>query len=184
MQLIPTFRRVSFIALFLLARLLFADFSGVVAAVQDGDTMSVLYQERAVRVRLSGIDCPEKTQPFGWEALRFTTDLALGNTVTVIEEDIDRYGRIVGSVILPDGRNLNHAIVAAGLAWWYRRYAPNDAPVQTLEFEARRGGHGLWADAVPVPPWEWRKENYVPARSDRHRSEPRSQNRDRGRSRR
>jgi micrococcal nuclease len=62
----------------------------------------------------------------------------------------------VADVILPDGRNLNHEIVRAGLAWWFRRYAPDDEDLKRLEAQARQAKRGLWADAEPVPPWEWR----------------------------
>ncbi len=70
--------------------------------------------------------------------------------------DRDRYGRTVGVVLLPDGRSLNHELVRAGLAWWYRRYAPDDETLAQLERDARGAERGLWADAEPVPPWEWR----------------------------
>ena len=151
------------------------DFTGTVSSVADGDTLTVLYGEGAIRVRLDGIDCPEKDQPSGAAARRFTSELALGQIVTVVEEDIDRYGRIVATVILPDGRSLNHEIVAAGWAWWYRKYAPDDVALRDLEARARKEGRGLWSEAVPTPPWEWRKQDHVTARSDRRRSEPRSQ---------
>jgi endonuclease YncB( thermonuclease family) len=61
-------------------------------------------------------------------------------------------------VLLPDGRSLNHELVGAGLAWWYRRYAPGDLDLERLESEAREAKRGLWADAEPVPPWEWRRQ--------------------------
>ncbi len=59
-------------------------------------------------------------------------------------------------MILPDGRVLNRELVRAGFAWWYRRYAPDDEMLAQLEQEAREAQRGLWADAEPVPPWEWR----------------------------
>ncbi len=70
--------------------------------------------------------------------------------------DVDRFGRTVGEVTLPDGRVLNHELVRAGLAWWYRRYAPEDDTLKQLEAEARQAKRGLWADPNPVSPWEWR----------------------------
>lgn len=71
--------------------------------------------------------------------------------------DTDRYGRLVGEVLLPDGRNLNHELVRAGMAWWYRRYAQEDTTLAQLEAEARAARRGLWRDPHPVPPWEWRR---------------------------
>jgi len=166
--------------LLLSAHLLVAgDFTGIVTGVPDGDTLAVVAGDRTVRVRLHGIDCPEKDQPSGTAARRFTADLALGATVTVVEQDIDRYGRIVATVILPDGRNLNHEIAAAGWAWWYRQYAPDDWRLRSLESEARKARRGLWAESAAVPPWEWRKQERV-GRAERRRSEPRDQRRTAG----
>ncbi len=68
----------------------------------------------------------------------------------------DKYGRTIGDVLLPDGRVLNHELVKAGFAWWYRRYAPDDETLAQLEREARGAQRGLWADSHAVPPWEWR----------------------------
>ncbi len=110
---------------------------------------------RSERIRLHGIDCPEKRQAFGNRAKQFTSKLVFGNTVTVQVMDRDRYGRTVGVVLLPDGRSLNHELVRAGLAWMYRRYT-NDQSLSDLEEEARVARRGLWADRNPIPPWEWR----------------------------
>ena len=62
----------------------------------------------------------------------------------------------MGEVLLPDGRNLNHELVRAGFAWWYRKYAPEDETLKQLEQEARAAKRGLWVDAKPIPPWQWR----------------------------
>jgi micrococcal nuclease len=97
-------------------------FTAKVVSITDGDTISVLRNDRAQRVRLNGIDCPESRQPFGTKAKQFTADLAFGTVVTIRTVDVDRYGRIVADVILANGRNLNHELVKAGMAWWYRRY--------------------------------------------------------------
>ncbi len=132
-------------------------FTGKVVGVSDGDTISVMREGRAVKVRLHGIDCPEKKQPFGTKAKWVTSDLAFGKEVEVRIKDTDRYGRIVGEVILPDGVSLNKDLVHAGLAWWYRKYAPNDRTLKALEAGARDEKKGLWADSNPIPPWEWRK---------------------------
>ncbi len=112
---------------------------------------------RAERVRLWGIDCPERGQSFGTRARQFTGDLAFGKDVKVIVRDVDRYGRTVGEVILPGGRNLNQELVRAGLAWWYVQFAPRDRVLAALQTEARDAKRGLWADKNPVPPWEWRR---------------------------
>ncbi len=125
--------------------------------VSDGDTITVMHNGKGERIRLHGIDCPEKRQAFGNRAKQFTSTLVFGKTVTVQVMDRDRYGRTVGEVLLPDGRSLNRELVRAGFAWWYRRYAPDDETLDQLEHEARGTQRGLWADPHAVPPWEWRR---------------------------
>lgn len=125
--------------------------------VADGDTISVMYEGREVRVRLNAVDCPEKKQAFGSVARRFTSDMVFRKVVTVRPADTDRYGRTVGDVQTPDGRSLNEALVEAGLAWWYRHYAPDDRRLEALETEARKARRGLWRDRRPIPPWEFRR---------------------------
>jgi endonuclease YncB( thermonuclease family) len=134
------------------------EFTGKVVGVSDGDTIKVLRAGKQVKVRLSGIDCPEKRQAFGKRAKRFTSDLVFAKEVTVKVIDIDRYKRIVGEVILKDGTSLNHELVRSGLAWWYQRYAPDDKELERLEKIARENQRGLWADPDPVPPWEFRRK--------------------------
>ena len=144
--------------LFAFAWTAWADFAGKVVAVADGDTVSVLRDgTNTVKIRLSGIDCPEKKQAFGQKAKQFTSTLAGEKQVKVIKKGQDRYGRTLGEVILPDGRSLNRELVRAGMAWWYRRYAPKHKELEALEKEAREAKAGLWADADPVQPWAWRK---------------------------
>jgi micrococcal nuclease len=84
--------------------------------------------------------------------------ICFGKEVTVKPRGQDRYQRTVAEVILPDGRNLNHEIVKAGFAWWFRRYAPGDETLERLEKEARQARRGLWVDQQSqIPPWEYRK---------------------------
>ena len=98
------------------ATLLAEDFTGRVVAITDGDTIRVMHDGAAERIRLWGIECPESKQAFGTRAKQFTGELAFGQTVTVKVRDIDRYKRTVAGIILPDGRNLNREIVRAGFA--------------------------------------------------------------------
>jgi endonuclease YncB( thermonuclease family) len=114
------------------------EFTGRVVGITDGDTIKVLRAGRAETVRLEGVDAPEKRQ-----------------TVVVRETGRDRNGRLLGEVLLPDGRSLNQELVRAGYAWWFRRYS-RDVRLARLEEEARQGRRGLWADRAPEPPWEYR----------------------------
>jgi endonuclease YncB( thermonuclease family) len=111
-----------------------------------------------VEVRLDGIDCPELAQAFGRKAKSFTSDLAFGKTVRLVEKGKDRYGRVLAEVFLPDGRSLNRQLLSAGLAWWYRTYS-TDRSLADLERAARTAHRGLWADPEPVPPWDFRAAN-------------------------
>jgi len=132
------------------------DFTAKVVAVADGDTITVLRDRTQVRIRLDGIDCPERGQAFGSRAKSFTSQLAFGNVVTIRPRNKDRYGRTVAEIVLPDGRNLNHELVQAGFAWWVRKYAPHDAELARLEGEAQAAKRGLWSSLHPVAPWDWR----------------------------
>jgi endonuclease YncB( thermonuclease family) len=138
--------------------LIAADFSGPVVSVLDGDTLEVLHHQHPERIRLAGIDCPEKGQPYGKHAKQAASDLAFGKEVTVQTHGHDKYKRTIGDVLLPDGMNLNQELVKQGWCWWYRKYAPGDTVLEGLERDAREGRKGLWADPQPVPPWEWRKQ--------------------------
>ena len=77
--------------------------------------------------------------------------------VIVQTHGLDKYGRTLADVLLPDGTNVNHTLVKDGWCWWYRKYAPGDTVLEGLEKEAREERKGLVADPQPVPPWEWRK---------------------------
>ncbi len=126
----------------------------------DGDTLDVQTESRKVRIRFHGIDCPEKDQPYGLKAKVIATTLASGKIVTIRKRGrgIGKFGRTIGDVILPDGKNMNQILVQAGACWWFKRYAPDDETLSDLEAEARAKIRGFWAEPNPMPPWKWRKE--------------------------
>ena len=131
------------------------EFTGRVVGVTDGDTIKVLRANHPETVRLLGVDAPEKRQAYGDRAKRFTADLVFDRTVTVRTTGRDRNGRLLGEVVLPDGRSLNQELVRAGYAWWFRKYS-RDVRLARLEEEARQSRRGLWADAAPQAPWDYR----------------------------
>lgn len=131
------------------------EFAGRVVGIADGDTITVLHARHSETVRLLGVDAPEKRQAYGDRARRFTAELAFDRTVTVRGAGRDRNGRLLGEVVLPDGRSLNQELVRAGYAWWFRRYS-RDSTLARLEQEAREWRRGLWADEAPIPPWDFR----------------------------
>ncbi|MBM4274656.1 MAG: hypothetical protein FJ128_11040 [Deltaproteobacteria bacterium] len=134
------------------------DFTGRVVGVMDGDTITVYPEGGAsAKVRLYGIDAPERRQPYSNAARKYLSDLVFGKKVRVRVRTQDRYGRVVAEIIREDGVNVNQEMLRAGYAWWYRKYAKKELLLLQLEQEARRARRGLWADPRPAPPWEFRK---------------------------
>jgi endonuclease YncB( thermonuclease family) len=143
------------VVLILLIPLNAFSWSGKCVGVSDGDTISVMHEGKAEKIRLYGIDCPEKGQPFGKRAKQFTSDMVFGKTVEVKPVTIDRYGRTV-AWIYSDDICLNKELLRAGLAWHYKQYS-SDEDLALFELDARGKKIGLWADFNPIPPWEWRR---------------------------
>jgi endonuclease YncB( thermonuclease family) len=133
--------------------------TGKVIAVADGDTITVLDKNnQETKIRLYGVDCPEKSQDFGTKAKQFTANMVFGKIVEVKEIDRDRYGRTVGIVLIEE-KTLNAEILKSGLAWVYSRYC-NQAfcsDWQVIQNVAKKARIGLWSHPNPVPPWEYRK---------------------------
>jgi micrococcal nuclease len=134
-----------------------ATLSGRVVAVHDGDTLTVLVEQREVRVRLAGIDAPERGQPYANASRRALAGRVARREVVVDADGRDGFGRTLG-VVRADGVDVNRAMVRDGWAWVFRRYA-HDAALLALEEEARRERRGLWRDAQPEAPWTYRERN-------------------------
>ncbi len=131
--------------------------SGEVVGVADGDTITALHNGKGERIRLYGIDTPEKRQAFGKKAKQFTSSMVYGKTVEVKPKDTDRYGRTVGMVSVT-GESLNEALIKNGYAWIYRQYCKESFCKDWLNLEsaARYGKIGLWSEPNPIPPWNFR----------------------------
>ena len=134
-----------------------AGFTGPVVSVLYGDTLQVLHNTHPERVRLSGIDCPEKGQAFGTRAKQAASALVFGKDVILQTHGQHRYGRTFGDVSLRDGAHVNHELGKEGWCWWYRQYAPRNTELARLEKNARGTKKGLWEGQTPIPPWQWRK---------------------------
>ena len=124
----------------------------VIAKVIDGDTIKL---SDGTRVRLHGIDAPERNQPYGNKATRELTRL-LGSSVYVETADIDRYGRTIAVLWTSDGVNVNLEMVCIGAAWWYEKFARRAAKLRECQELARENNQGLW-DSDPIAPWKWRR---------------------------
>ena len=147
--------------------------TGTVVSVTDGDTITVLdAHHEQHKIRVAGIDAPEKSQPFGQRSKDSLAAMVFGKEVDVHWHKQDRYQRIVGKVMVaapscratqcPKTLDAGLAQLTVGLAWWYEKYAKEQSPedagrYEFAEHEARAKRAGLWADGHPVPPWEWRK---------------------------
>jgi len=131
---------------------------GRVVGVTDGDTITVLQNNTQYKIRLYGIDTPEKYQDYGKKAKYFMSSLIFGKQVKVDTETTDRYGRIVGIVYIR-GLCVNEEAVKNGLAWVYRKYCFKNFCNKWLKFEerARVNKLGLWSQKNSIPPWEFRR---------------------------
>lgn len=137
-----------------------AQLQGKVVKIADGDTFTMLTADnKQIKIRLHGIDCPEKAQPFGTKAKQFASDLIFGKQITAQIKDTDRYGRII-AIVSVGSRIVNEELLAAGFAWQYTRYDKTERYRQ-LEWSARNKRLGLWRDDAPIPPWEWRKSQKI-----------------------
>jgi endonuclease YncB( thermonuclease family) len=132
-----------------------------VVKVTDGDTITVKPNQGGdrVKIRLHGIDAPEKKQPYGQSSRGFVDNTVLFKTVDVKTMSKDRYGRTVGIVTLQNGDVLQELLLDRCLAWVYERYCTNCDDWRSLQHNARRNHKGLWSEKSPMPPWEWRKKN-------------------------
>lgn len=134
---------------------------GRIVGVSDGDTVTLLDAARQQhKIRLAGIDAPEKSQAFGQRAKERLSDLVFGQPVTVEGRKTDRYGRLVGKVIV-SGTDANLMQLRAGMAWHYKQYEKEQTPAdRQLYAQTERAAQdqrlGLWRDANPQPPWDFR----------------------------
>lgn len=132
----------------------YADFDGQVIGIADGDTLTVRRDSEVVKVRLTEIDAPEKAQPFGNRSRKSLADLCFGKVARLVEAGRDRYGRTLARVYCA-GTDANAEQVHRGMAWAFTKYL-TDPGIKALEDEARAARLGLWADAQPMAPWDWR----------------------------
>jgi micrococcal nuclease len=139
-------------------------FTGTVVAVDDGDTVIVQGLSGEIKkIRFYGVDTPESEwegrwpeQPYSQEAKSFVTKYLLNKEVRVHLTGDVTYSREVGEVFYKDA-SASKELVRRGLAWWNSKYAAGDIGLKRLENTARKQKHGLWLDAKPTPPWEWRR---------------------------
>ena len=146
-----------------------ADFTAKVLRVVDGDTVHVVNKAgKKLKVRLTGIDAPEKNQPYGLASTYKLTEMLINKWVLLKSKpnngniySIDRYNRVLAKVIY-DGRDINLFQVSSGYAWHFKRYQKQQSPLDRelyseAELNAQKNKLGLWGEKNPVAPWKWRK---------------------------
>ena len=130
----------------------------LVVAIADGDTLTALCNDnQQIKIRLAEIDAPEKAQPFGNRSKQSLADMCFQKQAEIKPQTKDRYGRTVARVICDD-TDANAEQIKRGMAWVYDKYV-KDRGLYALQDEARAANVGLWGDADPVKPWEYRKAN-------------------------
>ena len=138
--------------------------------VSDGDTLSVQKVENGkfvgevMKIRMFGIDAPEKTQDYGIESKQALEKLVNGKTLEIEEKNRDRYGRTV-AVVYVNGKNINEEMVKNGNAWWYQEYDKKDTKMQAYQENAKKNKLGLFGKRGYVEPWNYRKEKKAAATS-------------------
>lgn len=141
--------------------------TGRVVGVADGDTITVLDGDKVQhKIRLAGIDAPEKKQPFGQRSKQSLSDLVFAKSVTVETDKLDKYKRNVGKVLV-GGVDANLEQVKRGMAWHYKAYEREQSPADRKAYSdaedaAKAARRGLWADTEPVPPWDFRHNKIKP----------------------
>jgi len=134
------------------------EITGKVVHIVDGDTYDLLTSKnQKIRVRLEGIDAPERGMPYYKVSKNYLGQLCMNQKIKFIQTGIDRYKRALGFSYLPNNREIGAEMLQAGMAWHYKRYNQNPA-LSNLEKEARKARRGLWQDINPTPPWEKRKQ--------------------------
>ncbi|KPK18991.1 MAG: hypothetical protein AMJ67_07450 [Betaproteobacteria bacterium SG8_41] len=128
--------------------------------------MTVLSNQRPLRIRLTDIDAPELGQPFGKRSKTALADLCFGRAAALEIRGRDRYGRTLARLSC-DGVDANAEQVRRGYAWVFTRYAQANSPLYALQLDAQAAGRGLWTDRAPTAPWEWRRRRRTAARSVR-----------------
>lgn len=142
-------------------------FEGKVVGVSDGDTIIVLDSKKTQhKIRVSGIDAPEKGQDFGNKSKEFLSDLVYGKTVNFPDSKLDRYGRTVSRVLV-NNNDAGLEQIKAGMAWHYKKYEIEQSPADRVsysaaEIKARDARVGLWSQVTPIRPEDFRYESKVP----------------------
>ena len=158
------------ISLFLLSTYTFADFNAKVVKIVDGDTIHAkdYMSNKIYKVRLLGIDAPEKDQSYGKRSTNFLKGIIDKKYISIISKpknnnpfSLDRYKRVIGKIVY-ENKDINYLMLQNGMAWHYKKYKNSQSKVDQesysiVESIASKNSVGLWSASKPIPPWKWRK---------------------------
>jgi len=130
--------------------------TGRVIKIVDGDTYDILINGKQLRIRMDGIDAPERGQPYSKISKEYLGRLCDGETIRLEIKSKDRFGRTVAKSWVSGNRELGAEMIRAGMAWHFKKYS-DDIRLGRLEQQARQERVGLWADPKPIAPWDYRK---------------------------
>lgn len=160
--MMSNFTRILVLGAMLALPAVYADtLTGRVVAIADGDTLTLLDATNTQhKIRLAGIDSPEKNQPFGQVCKQSLSGLTYNQAAQIDWNKLDRYGRVIGKVLV-NGQDVNLEQIRLGCAWHYKKYQNEQSPEDQVSYaraeeEARAIGVGLWREGAAIPPWEWR----------------------------
>ncbi len=125
-----------------------ANLKGKVVGVKGGSSVEILTEGKVFDVKLFGIDCPAKNFAQGRAARHFVADQSFMNDVQLEITGTESDGRVIGKVILADGKNLGNELVKQGLAWWDKQSTPEEAGLAKIEKQAREALMGIWAGNI------------------------------------
>lgn len=130
---------------------------GYVVKIVDGDTYDILVGKATYRIRMAGIDAPERGMPFSKDAKQHLAAMCFNKKIKITFDKLDRNNRVIAFSYLEDGRELSYEMIKAGFAWHFLKYS-HDAVFNQLEQQARLNKAGLWFDPHPIAPWDYRKQ--------------------------
>lgn len=132
-------------------------FTGKVIKIVDGDTFDVLTgNKETIRIRMNGIDCPERKQAYYQVCKDALSAFIFGKNIVLISNSKDRYRRVLADVYF-ENRNINLLMIQKGFAWHYKKYS-KDEEMAKAEIEARKAKIGLWKNGDAIAPWIFKRE--------------------------
>ena len=153
-------KRCIFILCLFVSELCFAQkFTVKVTSISDGDTFGAINNDNLqLKIRIWGIDAPEKKQAFGNKSKEFLSSLIFGKRITIDVQSKDGYGRYIANVYSPDGKDVALLMLHEGMAWHFTKY-DNNKVYSDAENVARKAKRGLWSESSPIAPWDFRAQS-------------------------